>query len=333
MMMEGRVMQKKCSCGGTCAKCQEERRLQMRQKSPGEEHDTWGVESIVKGSGKSLDPSLRSQMEGRLGHKLGDVRIHDDAAAHSSADRVGAEAYTVGNHVAFGPGRFRPSTSAGRDLIAHELVHTIQQRNLPTSGPIQVDSSSTPAESEATQIGRQSGKPRAPIAAVGSSDRIAQRESPTMPEVPATAFMVGLNLDTDGKVEATLSGPGIKPIGPPSIGIRRTPDGDYKVFVGARGKTVAASDIPDMFKKALVAPNPRVPFKQTTYYPSCESAVSEDQKHYMNHREYSSLANSIGSLALSPFFYKAFIEKCPKLEPPAPEPKQEAKPGPQGGDE
>jgi hypothetical protein len=45
------------------------------------------------------------------------------------------EAYSVGNHVVFGRGRYTPGTAAGDDLLAHELVHTIQQRAVPGSLP------------------------------------------------------------------------------------------------------------------------------------------------------------------------------------------------------
>jgi hypothetical protein len=40
---------------------------------------------------------------------------------------VAAEAYTVGRHVVFGEGAYRPATGAGRRLVAHELTHVVQQ--------------------------------------------------------------------------------------------------------------------------------------------------------------------------------------------------------------
>jgi hypothetical protein len=57
----------------------------------------------------------------------GDVRIHTGADAAASARSVQAQAYTVGNHIVFGAGRFAPATETGRQLIAHELVHVRQQ--------------------------------------------------------------------------------------------------------------------------------------------------------------------------------------------------------------
>src|SRR5207253_6292187 len=40
---------------------------------------------------------------------------------------VNALAYTVGEDVVFGPDGFRPDTSAGQNLLAHELTHVLQQ--------------------------------------------------------------------------------------------------------------------------------------------------------------------------------------------------------------
>ena len=66
-------------------------------------------------------------MEARFGRSFTHVRIHDDAAAANTARSLGADAYTVGQHVAFASGRYAPATAAGRLLLAHELAHTVQQ--------------------------------------------------------------------------------------------------------------------------------------------------------------------------------------------------------------
>lgn len=64
-------------------------------------------------------------MEERLGHDFGTVRVHADARAAESAAAVGSLAYTVGNHVVLGSAA--TSGDQGRRVLAHELVHTIQQ--------------------------------------------------------------------------------------------------------------------------------------------------------------------------------------------------------------
>ena len=40
---------------------------------------------------------------------------------------VGALAYTQGTDIHFAPGQFKPDTSAGQQLLGHELTHVIQQ--------------------------------------------------------------------------------------------------------------------------------------------------------------------------------------------------------------
>jgi hypothetical protein len=79
------------------------------------------------GSGRPLDVGSRSFMEPRFGRDFSDVRIHTDAAAADAARVLNAEAFTVGRDIHFAEGRYRPDTSPGRRLLAHELTHTVQQ--------------------------------------------------------------------------------------------------------------------------------------------------------------------------------------------------------------
>jgi hypothetical protein len=58
-----------------------------------------------------------------------EVRIHTDSRAAKSAQAVSAHAYTVGNHIVFGTGKFAPQTDTGGRLLAHELTHVLQQTN------------------------------------------------------------------------------------------------------------------------------------------------------------------------------------------------------------
>src|SRR5687767_1783366 len=87
------------------------------------------VEEALAAPGRALEGPVREQMEGHFGQNLGAVLLHTDALAAASARAVGAEAYTVGRDVGFGQGRYRPQTSEGMRLLAHELTHTVQQRS------------------------------------------------------------------------------------------------------------------------------------------------------------------------------------------------------------
>jgi hypothetical protein len=80
-------------------------------------------------SGQPLDTETRSFMEPRFGRDFSHVRVHSDIRAAESARAVNALAYTIGSHVVFGPGQYAPQTVRGRRLLAHEMVHTLQQGN------------------------------------------------------------------------------------------------------------------------------------------------------------------------------------------------------------
>jgi len=83
---------------------------------------------------------------------LSAVRIHTGATADASAKAVGARAYTVGRHIVFRQGEFRPDTRRGRALLAHELEHVAQQGAAPyRGGSIRMGSPHDPEERAAAR--------------------------------------------------------------------------------------------------------------------------------------------------------------------------------------
>jgi hypothetical protein len=117
-----------------CAACEEE--TKVRREGPNGEDVHAGqpappsVASLMAEPGRALDPAVRSRLDAKTGG-LGDVRIHDSAAADTAARAIGARAFTVGNRIAFAGGAYRPGTDAGKQLLAHELVHVMQNRDAP----------------------------------------------------------------------------------------------------------------------------------------------------------------------------------------------------------
>lgn len=81
----------------------------------------------IHGGGQPLSSSARAFFEPRFGHDFSRIRVHTDAKAAESAQVLNARAFTIGHNVVFGDGQYAPSTVSGRYLLAHELVHTIQQ--------------------------------------------------------------------------------------------------------------------------------------------------------------------------------------------------------------
>ncbi|HSR50672.1 MAG TPA: DUF4157 domain-containing protein [Acidobacteriota bacterium] len=88
------------------------------------------------GEGRPLESGVRSRMESAFGRSFSQVRTHTDSAASGLSNDLNARAFTVGRHVAFGPGEYKPGTPVGDALIAHELAHVVQQGDASSSaGP------------------------------------------------------------------------------------------------------------------------------------------------------------------------------------------------------
>ena len=118
------------------------------------------VHDVISSGGHPLDSGVRTDMEQRLGHDFGDVRVHDDSAAAASAQAVNAHAYTVGSNIVFQRDRYDPGSTEGRTTLAHELTHVVQQRSGPVdgtsaSGGIKVSDPSDRFEREATANAEQ----------------------------------------------------------------------------------------------------------------------------------------------------------------------------------
>jgi hypothetical protein len=118
--------------------------------------------SLAGSTGRPLDGASRALMEARFGRDFADVRVHADGRAAESARTLGANAFTAGRHIGFGQDRFRPTTTEGRRLLAHELAHVVQQgRRTDSGGPV------APAEGEADRVA--SGAVAGQAVSVGSS--------------------------------------------------------------------------------------------------------------------------------------------------------------------
>lgn len=88
---------------------------------------TGGVGDVLSSHGRPLDTDARQYMESHIGFDFRNVRVFTDSRAAVSARSLKARAYTVGSNIVFAPGMFKPETSSGRKLLAHELTHVVQQ--------------------------------------------------------------------------------------------------------------------------------------------------------------------------------------------------------------
>lgn len=122
------LLQRKCASDG----CAERRKKQMtlqrsstNQAEPSEVPPI--VHEVLRSPSEPLDTDTRAFMELRFGHDFSQVRVHADAKAAESARAVNALGYTVGKEVVFGAEQYVPTTAKGRQLLAHELTHVVQQ--------------------------------------------------------------------------------------------------------------------------------------------------------------------------------------------------------------
>ena len=92
------------------------------------------VEDVLQLPGQPLDRSTRALMEPHFGYDFSQVRVHTDAQAARSAEAVHAAAYTAGQNVVFGAGRYTPGSAQGQQLMAHELTHVMQQASGRVAG-------------------------------------------------------------------------------------------------------------------------------------------------------------------------------------------------------
>jgi hypothetical protein len=104
-----------------------------------------------RGGGAGLDGAVRSRFEDTLGD-LSDVRVHADDHADTLNRAVSARAFATGTDVYFAKGEYRPGSSDGDQLIAHELAHVVQQRGAPAGGSLTVSEPGDALEREADDV-------------------------------------------------------------------------------------------------------------------------------------------------------------------------------------
>jgi hypothetical protein len=102
----------------------------MVQRWSGDEDAAPGVERAIessRGGGQTLDQETKSNMGAALNADFSGVRVHDNAESDALNRSLNARAFTTGRDVYFRSGEYRPGSSGGRELLAHELTHVVQQ--------------------------------------------------------------------------------------------------------------------------------------------------------------------------------------------------------------
>ena len=116
-----------------CAECEAEEdsgHVQMKGNTEGGTFADSNIESLLnnsKNNGNPLPDDTRGSMESTMGADFSDVRVHTDSNAEQMNQGLNAQAFTHGSDVYFNSGKYNPSDREGSQLLAHELVHTVQQ--------------------------------------------------------------------------------------------------------------------------------------------------------------------------------------------------------------
>jgi hypothetical protein len=160
------------------------------------------VREVVESPGRPLDATTRSLMEPRFGYDFSRVRAHTDERAATSAEAVRANAYTTGDHVVFGAGKYAPGTFGGQRLLAHELTHVVQQSTRRVAGTefapgFYVSDPADPFETEAAAHGgaaqRTRGRDRyRATGGVGSGATYLQRQQQPDPKLANAGAVAGI---------------------------------------------------------------------------------------------------------------------------------------------
>lgn len=135
-----------------CDECEKEEKAQRSTLSPfiqtkANDDDGYTDDAIsskiqsTRSGGQALPETTKTFMQSRFGADFSNVKIHTGNYAADLSTQLNAQAFTVGNDIYFNSGKFSPSTSQGKKLIAHELTHTIQQNNNKVSAQPKVQRS------------------------------------------------------------------------------------------------------------------------------------------------------------------------------------------------
>jgi hypothetical protein len=91
------------------------------------DEETTGRINQARGGGAALDTNLQRQMGQSMGYDLSGVRVHTSSESDELNHQLNAKAFTTGQDIFFKQGEYNPGSSSGKELIAHELTHVVQQ--------------------------------------------------------------------------------------------------------------------------------------------------------------------------------------------------------------
>ncbi len=182
---------------------------------------------VAAGRGAALDPTLRRKLEHGFGADFSAVRVHTDARADAISDQLQAHAFTAGRDVFFSDGAYAPSTPSGQRVLAHELVHVIQQGHAPVvnrsaSIPRAVHTETPEVTHTGTGDGRSTIRLQVSSDDIGAGATGGVEDRYTHFKAPATKLLGSTRIQAATSSAGVVAAPPIRRAGGR---IRRTDDG------------------------------------------------------------------------------------------------------------
>ena len=183
-----------------------------------------------RGGGQPLDPAIGSRMGQAFGADFSGVKVHTDGRSHHLNRSLNASAFTVGSDIFFTKGSYAPGGSQGRQLLAHELTHVVQQN---------------PGLAQRKPDGAKPNKVQAKPGAAAPQRRL----SPARPNKLQTKLVVGAAGDSyeqeadrvAAEVMRSMASPSLAPQSPAGIQPEQEPGERVARQVDVRGAAPAAT--------------------------------------------------------------------------------------------
>ena len=138
--------------------------------------ETEAAINTKRGGGQALDNQVRTQMEPTFNSDFGAVRVHNDAQADRLSRSLNARAFTTGKDIFFREGAYSPGSSSGRELLAHELTHVVQQNGSRVQTKLTVGPPDDKYEQEADQMAQVVTRQERQMPQTAAPAELAQRQ-------------------------------------------------------------------------------------------------------------------------------------------------------------
>ncbi len=123
------ALNRKCE---SCEKEDKNQKVQREVSSTSSSTDSGNVSSYVSslsGKGSPLSSKTKQFFEPKFKADFSQVRVHDNDESAQMTSSVHAKAFTHKNNIVFNKGTYDTESSQGKQLLAHELTHVVQQDN------------------------------------------------------------------------------------------------------------------------------------------------------------------------------------------------------------